>query len=68
MVGRPTRRSGSGQEALPEVQEWSVDLPGGPGVVESGRETIPEVREWSGGPPKVSGLVGRPLRKSESGH
>ena len=46
----------SGEEALPDVREWSGDPPGCPGEVgrpslmsESGREAIPDVREWSGG-------------------
>ena len=41
-----------GQEALPDVREWSGDLPGCLGVVGwpsrvsvSGRETLPNVRE-----------------------
>ena len=44
--------SWSVQEALPEVQEWSEDPPGCPGVVGrsspmfgSGRETLPDVSE-----------------------
>ena len=48
----PSRRSWSGREALPEVQEWSGDCPEGPGVVVSpyrrsgsGREALPKVRE-----------------------
>ena len=34
VVGRPSRGSGSGQEALPEVWEWSGVPSKGPGVVE----------------------------------
>ena len=30
MVERVSRMSGNGQEALPKVQEWSVDPPGCP--------------------------------------
>ena len=44
--------SGSGQDALPEVQEWSDNPPGCPGVVErpsrmsgNGRETLPDFAE-----------------------
>ena len=58
MVGRPSRRSESGREALPKFREGSGGPPGGPGVVGipfgwsgSGREslsedpdTLPEVR------------------------
>ena len=66
MVERPSRRSGSGWEALPEVREWSGVPPGGPGVVGrpscrsgwpirtsgNGCEALPEVREWSVSPPE----------------
>ena len=31
VVGKPSLRSGSGREALPEVLEWSRGPPGGPG-------------------------------------
>ena len=51
VVGRPSRRSGSGRKALAEVREGSEGPPGGPKVVGSGREALPEVRDWSGGPP-----------------
>ena len=58
--------SGSGWEAIPDVQEWS----GGPrrfaGVVErpfrmsaSGREALPVVRQWSGVSPGCPGVVGK---------
>ena len=54
MVGTPSWRSRSGQEAGPKVREWSVGLTGGPGVVGrpsqrfgSGREALPEVQKWS---------------------
>ena len=33
MVGRPSCRSGSGRETLPEVLKWSGDPPGGLEVV-----------------------------------
>ena len=46
LVGRPPLRSGSGQEALPEVQKWSGDPPGGPELV----GVPPEVWNWSGDP------------------
>ena len=73
--------SGSGQEALLVVREWSGDpskcpdgLSGYPGVVErpsrlsgSGREALPNVREWSGGPPECQGRVGRRSQMSVSG-
>ena len=55
----PSRRSQSGQEAIPKVREWS--------------EALPEVREWSGDhlgglgrPPGGPRLVGRPSRRSMS--
>ena len=63
VVGRRSRRSGSGLEATPEVWEWSEGPSGSTEVVQwpsrwsgSGRETLSEgqdvqleVREWSGG-------------------
>ena len=62
-VGRLSRMSGSGRDALPtfesgqevlrNVLEWS--------------ESHPDVREWSGGPPECLGVVGRPSRMSGSG-
>ena len=61
--------SGSGREALPDVQEWSRALSGCPGVVETacrmsgrGRKALSNVREWSGGPPKCPVVVVRPSR------
>ena len=49
--------SWSGQEALPEVREWSGGPPECSGVVErpsrmseSVRDALPDVREWSGDP------------------
>ena len=58
VVGRPSRMSGSGREALPDVREWSGGPPGCLGVVGrtsrmsgSSREVLPDVREWLGGPP-----------------
>ena len=53
MVGRPTLRSGSGREALLQV--------------ESGQETLPEVQEWSRGPPLDPGVVERASRRFGSG-
>ena len=62
--------AGSGWEALPEAQDWSGDLPGGPGVVErpsrwvgSGWEALPEGREWSEGPFSGPRVVGRPSQR-----
>ena len=53
MVGRPSQWTGSGQEALPDGQEWSGDPHEGQGVfgrpswiAGSGREAHP--RGWSG--------------------
>ena len=59
MVARPFRRARSGQEDIPEGQEWSRDSPRGSGVVGSlslrvgrpswragiGQEAFPEGRE-----------------------
>ena len=44
--------NGSGREALPDVQKWSVSLTGG-------WEAHPDVQEWSGGPPGKPRVVGR---------
>ena len=53
MVGGSIRGSGSGRGTLPEVRNWSEDIPGGLEVVGgsiresgSGRGTLPEVRKW----------------------
>ena len=50
VVGRSSRMSGSGWEALPDVQEWSEVPPGCPGVVGrpsrmpgSCRQALPDV-------------------------
>ena len=53
VVGRPSRRCGIGQEAHPEVREWSGGPPGGLRVV--------------GRPSRRSRSGGRPSRKSGSG-
>ena len=53
MVGRPSQKSGSGQETLLEVRKWPV--------------TLPEVWNWSGEPHKGPKVVGRPSRRSGSG-
>ena len=54
MVGRQSRRSGSGQETLPEVRKWSGDPIGGSELVGrrsqrsgTGRKTLPEARKCS---------------------
>ena len=49
----PPRISGSGEEALPDVREWSVDPP--------------DVQEWSEGPPGCPGVVGRTSKMTGSG-
>ena len=61
--------SGSGREALPDVQERSGGPPGCPGVVvsparmfRSGREALLDVREWWGVPPKCLGVARGPPR------
>ena len=80
-VWRPSRMSGSGLEALPDVWEWSGGPPGCPVVVgkpswmsgrpsrmsKSGREALADVREWSGGPAVCPVVVGRPSLMSGSG-
>ena len=50
VLGRPSRRCGSGREAIPEARMWSGGLPKGPEVVErpsrrygSGWESLREV-------------------------
>ena len=60
VVRWPSRMSGSGREALPEVREALLevreslsDVPEwsrGPPRYPSGREALPDVREWSRGP------------------
>ena len=58
--------SGSGREALPDVQEWSKGPTGCPGVVGrpcwmsgSSLETLPKIREWLEAPlPGCPGMVG----------
>ena len=64
MVERPAWRSERGQEALPEVRQWSVSPSKGPRVVVS---PSPEVRQWSVGPPGGLGVGGRPSQRSMSG-
>ena len=58
----PSRISGSGrealsnvQEALPDTQEWSGD----PHEFARGRDALPDVREWSGVPSGCPEVVGR---------
>ena len=53
MVGRPSRRSGTGRKTHLEVRKWS--------------ETLPEVWNWSGDPHGGLELVGRHSRKFEIG-
>ena len=53
MIGRPSRRSGSDREALPEGREWSGGHPGGSGLVER--------------PFQRAGVVGRPSQRARSG-
>ena len=53
MVRMPSRKSGSGQKALPEVHQLSGGPHGDPGVV--------------GSPPGGPGVVGRPSRRSGCG-
>ena len=58
VVRRPSRRAGSGQEALLEGREWSGGPPKRPRVFRKPSrnarmrwKTLPEGREWLGGPP-----------------
>ena len=50
---RPSRMSGTGREALPDVREWW--------------NALQDVRQWSVSTPKCPGVVGSPSRKSRSG-
>ena len=66
--------SGSGQEALPNVWEWSGGPPRCPGVVGSPsrmvwscREDLLVVPEWLGVPPGYPGVVGMPTQMTRSG-
>ena len=52
LFGRPSLRSGTGRETLPEIWKWSGDHPGGLKLVGrhswrsgSSRETLAEVRK-----------------------
>ena len=54
--------SGSGQEALPNVREWSEGPLGCPGVVGAHSD----VRERSGGPTGCQGVFRRPSWMSGS--
>ena len=65
VVRRPSWMSGSGQEAVLDVREWSGDVPELPGVVGrpyrmsgSGGESLLDVREWSEGPCRCTGVIG----------
>ena len=62
LVGRPSRMSGSGRQALPYVQEWWKVPPECPGVVARpsrmsgcGRIALPDVPQWSGWPSRMFG-------------
>ena len=77
MVGRSSRRTRSGWEALPKVRERLGDTFAGPVVVWSpkrmvgrpfrrvgnGLEALPQNREWLGGPPGEQAEVGRPFQR-----
>ena len=56
LLGRPSRRFGTGRETFPEVWEWSGD----PSEVWNWSGDPPKVQNWSGDPPGGSELVGRP--------
>ena len=75
MVWIPSRRSGSGLKALPQVQEGSVDSLGGPEGIRkpsqrSGRdrEALLMVQDGSGGPLGSPGGVGWPSQRCGRGH
>ena len=60
--------SGSGREALPDVQLMSGGPPGCPRAVGrsywmsgSGPKALSQVREWSGGPARCIGVVRSPF-------
>ena len=64
---RPSRRAGSGEEALLEGQEWSGGPSRGLGVVSrlsqragSGQNALPKGRKWLGGPSGGQGVFGGP--------
>ena len=66
VVGRLSRRAGSGREALPEgrevlpeCQEWFGCTPRGPGVVEKpgGPGVVGRPSRMVGGPPRGSGVL-----------
>ena len=58
--------SGSSQEALLEVRQWSGGPPGSSGVVGRLSRMSGRVLEWSGVPLKCPGVDGRPSRMSWS--
>ena len=60
VVGRPTRKAGSGRVALQRAGSDRESL-------KEDWEDLPEDQEWSGGPPRVSGVVGRASQKARSG-
>ena len=80
-VGMPSRKIGSGLEALldvrkalPDVREWSGGPSGCPGEVGrpfrmsgSGRKPFPDIQEWLGDPPGSLRVVGRPSQMSGNG-
>ena len=56
VIGKPSRISGSGREALPDDREWSGVYPD----VREWSEANKNVREWSGGPSESPRVVLRP--------
>ena len=61
-VGRPSRMSGSGQEALPDVTSGREPLPN----VRECSGVLQDIQEWSGSPPGCPTVVDRPSRMSGS--
>ena len=70
VIGRPTRMSRRGREALPDGREVLPDVRSGQDASHmsgSVREAFPDVWEWSGGPPGCPGVVGMHSWMSRSG-
>ena len=65
MIGRSTRRTGSGREPHQEGREWSGgthEWSEGPPDSREGQQAHLESQEWSGVHPGKPGVVGTPSR------
>ena len=60
MVENPSRMSGNGRVALPDVREWWEALL-------DFQESLSNGREWLRGTPGCPGVVGKPSRMFRSG-